>query len=425
MQPWLLVEDEPDIREMLLAVFEIWNIQCIVHQSSEETLAWLNTVEHLAETELPELALIDIRLSGDTDGITVSQHIRHHPKLKNIAIVLNTAYSLTEQEKQQCLAVSKADHVMSKPLPRFERLYEELRTLIQKKAASIPQKQQIEEQSYPPITAPATAPDLPARPQFRVLRSLRIRPFRMGRGLSREAKKLLQVASLAILGGSFVLLVGLALSVIPLIGREGSFAELYHILQQALILAGLLSAVCGLWFLLRANQRRKTDDLLAQEVFQTLARNLDARFSFISSSQIRSVCGIDALMIGPPGLLIFKFLHLNGQLYQERGHWLTQNRKGELIPLKNNPTQELLSDMNHIQQRLDGQGLSDFPIFGAILSLNDSDQLQYHANEEIFPLVFAPSLNERLKQSYFFRDRITLRAAGKLLEHLRQTDRHP
>lgn len=424
MKPWLLVEDEPDIREMLLAVFEIWSIQCIVHQSSEETLAWLNTIEHLAETELPELALIDIRLSGDMDGITVSQQIRSHPELKDIAIVLNTAYSLTEQEKLQCLAVSKADEVMSKPLPRFEKLYEELSALIQKKAESKPQQHQIDEPETPHITDPPPVPAKSVSPQIRNLPAFRIQPLLMGRGFSQEARKLLQVASLSIMGGAFVLLVGLVLSIIPLIGREGALANPYQYLQQVLILSGLLIALSGLWFLLRANQRRKSDDLLSQDVFQKLSRQFDARFTFVSRGQLRNMRGIDALMIGPPGLLVFKFLHHRGHLYQERGHWLMQNRKGELIPLKNSPTKELISDINRIQHRLLGKDLADFPMFGAILSMNDADQLQYHANEEIFPLVFAPAMHERLKESFLFRDRVTLRAVGKVLEKLQLPAHH-
>ena len=104
MKPWLLVEDEPDISEMLLAVFDIWQIDCIAHQNGEETLAWLEHVNRGEVANLPELALIDIRLVGEIDGITVAQRIRSCPDLKHIIIVLNTAYSLTEQEEAALFA---------------------------------------------------------------------------------------------------------------------------------------------------------------------------------------------------------------------------------------------------------------------------------------------------------------------------------
>ena len=223
MKPWLLVEDEPDISEMLLAVFDIWQIDCIAHQNGEETLAWLEHVNRGEVANLPELALIDIRLVGEIDGITVAQRIRSCPDLKHIIIVLNTAYSLTEQEKQHCLQISGADRVMSKPLPRFDKLYEELQSLIEKNVAVRDDPSPGEvfitnvEEGYSPAPIQTRAIVDPERAPMRSLSP--------GGGISRQVRRRLQSAILVVSGGSFVALIGLALSLIPLVGREGKFRQ--------------------------------------------------------------------------------------------------------------------------------------------------------------------------------------------------------
>ena len=132
---------------------------------------------------------------------------------------------------------------------------------------------------------------------------------------------------------------------------------------------------------------------------------------------------MDAVIAGHPGLLFLRFLNHNGSLFQERGYWLIQGIKGDLRPLRNNLTEELLSDILRIRSRLDDKNLLGFPLFGAVLSVNSSDVLQYHSNGEIFPLVFSTSIAESLHQQYLFRDRVTLRAVRKAIEYLQMPDK--
>lgn len=423
MNPWLLVEDEPDIREMLLAVFDIWKIRCIVHQSGEETLEWLKDVEHYKTADLPELALIDIRLVSDLDGITIASRLRSNPLLKNMVIVLNTAYALTEQEKQQCLNLSQADHVMSKPLPRFEKLYEELNTLINKKLETLQLSRLIGEPEYRVNELASEEPSFESHTVESHRTTSGMHNLSTGKGISRQARKLLQFAVLAVSGGAFVSIVSLALSVIPLVGREGSLANIYTLTTQSVFILGVITALIGLWILGRAYQRKRNDEFLANVIAQKLCLEFDSRFTLVSNINNQGLRGVDAVIAGPPGLLVLRFLNHNGSLFQERGYWLIQGTKGDLRPLKNNLTKELLSDILRIKSRLDDKKLLGFPLFGAVLSVNSSDVLQYHSNGEIFPLVFSSSIAERLQQQYLSRDRVTLRAVRKAVEFLRMTDK--
>src|SRR5882757_7561828 len=119
----MVVEDEPDIYEVLLAMFEMWGIDGTAFVDGEEALAWIEDVDRGKYSgELPELALLDIRLPGPAQGDDVGKRLRESPALKNIAIVLTTAYKLSPPLDQQTVDKAGADKLIYKPLPKFNEL---------------------------------------------------------------------------------------------------------------------------------------------------------------------------------------------------------------------------------------------------------------------------------------------------------------
>lgn len=127
----MVVEDEPDIYEVLLAMFEMWGIEGVAFVDGEEAVAWIDDVDHgRFQGELPELALLDIRLPGDIDGVGVGERLRSSSVLNNISIVLTTAYKLTPEEQQEAMRRSGADKWLPKPLPKFNELQTTLEAVI-------------------------------------------------------------------------------------------------------------------------------------------------------------------------------------------------------------------------------------------------------------------------------------------------------
>ncbi|MGJ3238403.1 MAG: response regulator [Anaerolineae bacterium] len=123
MSTWMVVEDEPDIYEVLLAMFEMWGIEGVAFVDGEEAIAWIDDVDaERFQGELPELALLDIRLPGDVNGVMVGERLRKSPILNNISIVLTTAYKLTPDEQAEAMQKAKADLWLPKPLPKFSQL---------------------------------------------------------------------------------------------------------------------------------------------------------------------------------------------------------------------------------------------------------------------------------------------------------------
>lgn len=117
MPTWIVVEDEPDLYETLLALFEIWSIDGVAFTNGTDAIHWIEDVDSKTiETNAPELALLDIRLPG-VNGDEVARRLRQSPVLKDIAIVLITAYHLSLEEEKEILHLAQTKHLIYKPLP--------------------------------------------------------------------------------------------------------------------------------------------------------------------------------------------------------------------------------------------------------------------------------------------------------------------
>ncbi len=138
MSTWMVVEDEPDIYEILLAMFEMWGIEGVAFVDGEEAVAWIEDVDNgRFRGELPELALLDIRLPGAINGAMVGERLRQSPILGQIAIVFSTAYKLTGDEEKAIIAQADADELLYKPLPKFNELQKILEDVIAKRRSKL------------------------------------------------------------------------------------------------------------------------------------------------------------------------------------------------------------------------------------------------------------------------------------------------
>ncbi len=132
---WLIVEDEEDIRNIVSFMCIAWGHQTLTFPDGGKAVEWLEQVENDSYTDdLPELALLDIRMPGYT-GDVVGGRIRQTKKLKDIAIVMMTAYSLTESERHRIMTTSGADGLIMKPLPDMDVLKVRLHSILEEKKA--------------------------------------------------------------------------------------------------------------------------------------------------------------------------------------------------------------------------------------------------------------------------------------------------
>lgn len=117
MTTWMVVEDEPDLYETLLVLFDIWGVDGVAFTTGTDAVSWIDDIDAgNIQTNIPELAILDIRLPG-VSGDEVGQRLRASLALKDIAIVLTTAYHLSSSEEKTVLKNAQTKHLVYKPFP--------------------------------------------------------------------------------------------------------------------------------------------------------------------------------------------------------------------------------------------------------------------------------------------------------------------
>jgi CheY-like chemotaxis protein len=123
---WMIVEDTPDLFDVLTAMFEIWGIKGAAFDDAPEAMTWIDEIEAgKFQGELPDLAILDLRLPNGS-GAAIGMRLRQSKYLHNMGIVLITAWKLPVEREALTLRQTGADALVYKPLPRME----EFRTLL-------------------------------------------------------------------------------------------------------------------------------------------------------------------------------------------------------------------------------------------------------------------------------------------------------
>jgi DNA-binding response OmpR family regulator len=137
VKPWLIVEDEEDIRNIVKVMFTAWGHTSIDFRDGNQTYAWLDKVEAgTHQGELPELALLDIKMPGPR-GNEIARRMRALEPFKTIPIILMTAFSLEDHERQSMVRDDGIDFIINKPLPDFFELKRQLEEIFEKKKARV------------------------------------------------------------------------------------------------------------------------------------------------------------------------------------------------------------------------------------------------------------------------------------------------
>ncbi len=118
---WLIAEDEADIRNLVALMCEAWGHIPLTFENGQKVWDWLDTVEQGKQPQLPELILMDIRMPGKK-GNELAHRMRTLTSLQGTPIVLMTAYTLNDSERQEMMSQDGVDLILSKPLPDFDHL---------------------------------------------------------------------------------------------------------------------------------------------------------------------------------------------------------------------------------------------------------------------------------------------------------------
>lgn len=119
MDKILVVDDEPDIINLLKLVLEAEEYQVVPALNGDEAIG-------LADIEVPDLVLLDLMMPGKS-GLETCRYLKNQPKTKNIPVIVFSALG-REVDKKLTAEAGASAHV-TKPFNPTELLTEIKRTL--------------------------------------------------------------------------------------------------------------------------------------------------------------------------------------------------------------------------------------------------------------------------------------------------------
>lgn len=219
------------------------------------------------------------------------------------------------------------------------------------------------------------------------------------RALSRRSTQLLQYGFVILAVGVFLAILGLVLGTIQLVAQTAPGYSLYIFISNVLFGIGVVISFIGIALAIRAVTRRRENDL-AFITGQYLEQYLDGRYSFIRNINRPGLNYIDAVLIGPPGALVFRILDNEGIFANEVANWITQNRQGDWVPFSISPTKEAVDDVQHLRQYLAKYNLADVPVFGVIVFTKDESRVQITEKNPTVPISHLSNLYNNLQWDY-------------------------
>ncbi len=218
------------------------------------------------------------------------------------------------------------------------------------------------------------------------------------RNIARLGRYYLFMGSLAFFGGAIAVALGALFFFFPLWETT-----LFGLFRLALVIAGLVFVVIGVALVVRALTLQK-DNLLAYAVGEALTQFLDNRYTYLRNVSKRGVGYIDAVLVGPPGALVFRIVDYPGTWINERAEWITRSRNGGLKPARTNPTRECVKDVMALRKFLSKRGLDKVPVYAIVVFT--SPHVNLSASGPVVPICEIPTLYQIMRREYLADERI-------------------
>ncbi|MBE2271008.1 MAG: NERD domain-containing protein [Anaerolinea sp.] len=205
--------------------------------------------------------------------------------------------------------------------------------------------------------------------------------------------------------GVFACTISIVLVAIPLVNTQSPSYGLYTLTQIGILIFGFLLAIVAVILVIRAFTLKPDNDL-ARMTSDMLQTQLDDRYTFVRNVNRPGVGYIDAVLVGPPGVLVFRIIDRAGDFINEGAAWIKRGRNGELSSAGFNVTNEALTDIRALRSFLTRSRLKEVPVYGVVVFTRSERELRITPNQPAVPPTHLHNLITTLKQGYFAADRI-------------------
>ncbi len=217
--------------------------------------------------------------------------------------------------------------------------------------------------------------------------------------ITRRGRYYLFIGSMAFFSGAIAVALAILFVFFPLWETA-----LFDLFQGFLLVVGLGAILVGLVLIYRALTLQK-DNPLAYAVGEGLGQFLDNRYTYLRNVSKRGVGYIDAVLVGPPGALVFRIVDYSGIWSNERAEWIIRTRDGNLRPAKTNPTRECVRDVYALRRFLAKRGLEQVPVYAIVVFT--SPKVRLSADGPVVPVCEIPTLYEIMRREYLSEERVS------------------
>ncbi len=211
--------------------------------------------------------------------------------------------------------------------------------------------------------------------------------------IARRGRDMLLYGSVSLMGGLFVAAFGLFILILftaPIFGLS-------------IITAGGIAVLVGIGLMIRGLTYRKDNDA-ARVVGDLLSRELNQRFIYIRNLSRPGLGYIDAVLIGPPGALVFRVTDEPGVLLNEGSDWLERKPGRDYELSRKNYSRECIVDIHALRNHYAKRGLSNIPVYGIVVFTHPQVQLQ--TRKAVVPIAQPHTLMLVLRKDFLTQDRI-------------------
>lgn len=202
--------------------------------------------------------------------------------------------------------------------------------------------------------------------------------------------------------GLIAVALGILLIVLPILGETLSSPA-----ALCLLVLGIPASAGGLFAMFRGTTLKK-DNLLAYDIGESMRSFLgsDARYTFVRNVSKRRVGYIDGILVGPPGVLVFRTVDYKGEWINERAEWKIRTKNGRLRQASNNPTRECAKDVYALRKFFEQESLTRVPVYGVVVFTAEQSQVKLVGQAPVIPIAEKHTLFAVLSQNYLKEERI-------------------
>jgi hypothetical protein len=212
-----------------------------------------------------------------------------------------------------------------------------------------------------------------------------------------------------IFGGFIALALVVLLSQLPLLGSLNTVSMVcLGIFAVPALISGAVATYRGLTL--------EHENQVAYEVGEALRPFLDERYTFIRNVSRRGLGYIDAVLVGPPGALVFRTVDFGGTWRNERAEWRVKDpRSGKWKPASVNPSRECARDVYALRRHLARRRLDMVPVYGIVV-FHTQRPLTLQGQGAVVPISETHLLADILQRDYLAEpERITPQQAQQTI----------